>query len=236
MSDYAQALAMHIFVKVYAEKTITLIAKETDTVAKLKAQLQEREGIPTEHQVLLFRGNELEDSRTLSAQHVANVSTLYLVARFAPTAVADLSALQRRTEMAEVADEATETARRMWANEAIRLGWKAPGEPEEPSVLTPTDVATQLMLPEEPSVLTPTEAASHLMLPEEPSVLSGRQKKRRRQNAAKDLIDDVYYDCGASFWNGYHTSSSSNMTHRRKLRLPRQAAPRAAADLRGQAA
>ena len=64
-----------------AGDTITLDVDPSDTIASVKVKIQTKEGIPADHQRLVFAGKQLEDSRTLSSYNIRNFSTVDLILR-----------------------------------------------------------------------------------------------------------------------------------------------------------
>jgi hypothetical protein len=69
---------MQIFIKLLTGRSITLEVAHTDTVAAVKARVEQEEGIAAAQQRLIFGGKQLEDHRTLQDCNILKESVIHL--------------------------------------------------------------------------------------------------------------------------------------------------------------
>lgn len=70
-----------MFIKSINGKTRTLQVQPTTTIAELKAQIQEKEGVSPEEQRLIYAGKNLDDTKTVADYNLGADATVHLVLR-----------------------------------------------------------------------------------------------------------------------------------------------------------
>ena len=79
--ELEEGTTFQIFIKTLTGKTLTIVVRKEDTVENLKQKIQDREGIPSNEQRLIYAGKELHGNRILSDYNISKDATLHLVLR-----------------------------------------------------------------------------------------------------------------------------------------------------------
>lgn len=70
-----------LFAKTPSGKNVTVHVNDTDTIAYVKDQIQDKEGLPSDEQRLILAGKQLEDERTIGDYRITTGSTIHIVKR-----------------------------------------------------------------------------------------------------------------------------------------------------------
>ncbi len=74
-------MSMQLFVRTLKGQTITVDCKPSDTIGKVKSEIEKKEGIPPDQMRLVYGGKELsaQDDKTLESFAIGAGATLNLV-------------------------------------------------------------------------------------------------------------------------------------------------------------
>nr|XP_027108820.1 polyubiquitin-like [Coffea arabica] len=93
---------MQIFVKSQSSRTIVFEVEISDTIQVVKAKLQPKDGIPPQHQSLVFAGKQLDEDRTLADYDIQENSTLHVAPPFRASMQIFVKSQSSRTIVLEV--------------------------------------------------------------------------------------------------------------------------------------
>lgn len=72
---------MQIFIKTLTGKKISIDIESSDIISKVKAEVETKEGIPSDLQTLIYAGKRLENEKSLADLGIEGEFTLHLVQR-----------------------------------------------------------------------------------------------------------------------------------------------------------
>jgi hypothetical protein len=72
---------MQVSIKTHKGETIDVLVRPSDTILHVKQQIEEREGTPSDEQILTFNSTELADDRRLSDYNILKWSVLHMKRR-----------------------------------------------------------------------------------------------------------------------------------------------------------
>ena len=97
------ASSLEVFVEVSSKEKIALEVYSTDSIANLKNEIKDKKGFPVKKQRIFYRGDELNDHRTVSDYNIQDQSTLNLILEGKlkyPVEMTILSAARRQVTLA----------------------------------------------------------------------------------------------------------------------------------------